>query len=100
MNLLPLLALFLFSLSFLHADERVKRIQSHVQYLSSDSLEGRAPGTKGNVLAAEYIKKQFKNIGLQPYNQADYFQEFSIVTDILLNTKGNALSISLGKKEH
>ncbi len=100
MNLLPLLALFLLSLSFLHADERVKRIQSHVQYLSSDSLEGRAPGTKGNVLAAEYIKKQFKNIGLQSYNQADYFQEFSIVTDILLNTKGNALSISLGKKEH
>ncbi len=100
MNLLPLLAFFLLSLSFLHADERVKRIQSHVQYLSSDSLEGRAPGTKGNVLAAEYIKKQFKNIGLQSYNQADYFQEFSIVTDILLNTKGNALSISLGKKEH
>lgn len=100
MNLLPLLAFFLFSLSFLHADERVKRIQSHVQYLSSDSLEGRAPGTKGNVLAAEYIKKQFKNIGLQPYNQADYFQEFSIITDILLNNKGNALSISHGKKEH
>jgi hypothetical protein len=100
MNILLLLTLFLFSVFTLHADERVKRIQSHVQYLSSESLEGRAPGTKGNILAAEYIKKQFKNIGLKPYNQADYFQEFSIVTDVLLNPKGNGLSIIHGKKEH
>jgi aminopeptidase YwaD len=100
MNILLLLTLFIFSVFTLHADERVKRIQSHVQYLSSESLEGRAPGTKGNILAAEYIKKQFKNIGLKPYNQADYFQEFSIVTDVLLNPKGNGLSIIHGKKEH
>jgi len=100
MKILSVVALFFVLTSLLHADERVKRIQNHVQYLSSDSLEGRAPGTNGNRLAAEYIKKQFKDLGVKPYHQTDYFQEFSIVTDILLNEKGNALSIGHGKKEH
>ena len=100
MNILVILIVCIISTSLLHADERVKRIQSHVQYLSSDSLEGRAPGTKGNILAADYIKKQFMAIGVKPFNQADYFQEFSIVTDILLNEKGNSLSIAHGNKEH
>jgi len=86
--------------SFLYADERTNRLQAHVKYLASETLEGRAPGTKGNVLAAEYIRDQFKKIGLKPYGNPDYFQQFSIVTDITLNPKGNALSVISQKQEH
>ncbi|MBM4150130.1 MAG: M28 family peptidase [Ignavibacteria bacterium] len=86
--------------SFLHADERTDRLQAHVKYLASETLEGRAPGTKGNLLAAEYIRDQFKKIGLKPYGNHDFFQQFSIVTDITLNPKGNALSVISQKKEH
>ncbi|MFM8840565.1 MAG: M28 family peptidase [bacterium] len=92
-----LFALFCtFSIAF--ADDRVDRISTHVKYLSSEALEGRAPGTKGNLLAAEYIRDQFKKIGLMPYGK-EYFQTFSIVTDIMMNPKGNGLSIIDGKTE-
>lgn len=98
-TLCSLLALFC-SFSFVHADERSDRLQQHVKYLASEELEGRAPGTKGNVLAAEYIKDQFKKIGLIPYGSSSYFQEFPIITDIQMNGKGNELSIVTGNKEH
>ncbi len=37
-----------------------------VVYLSSDLLEGRATGTKGEQLGAEYIQYRFKELGLLP----------------------------------
>ncbi len=51
-------------------------IQVDVIYLSSDYLEGRATGTAGEVMAAEYIAARFEEIGLQPYNSADWFHSF------------------------
>lgn len=41
-----------------------KRLLDAVTYLASDELEGRAPGTKGLDLAAEFIRQQFEQIGL------------------------------------
>lgn len=38
--------------------------KKHVYKLSSDELEGRMSGKKGNVLAAEYIKAEFEKYGL------------------------------------
>ncbi|MFS0490057.1 M20/M25/M40 family metallo-hydrolase [Leadbetterella byssophila] len=43
------------------------RLVKHVEFLASDKLEGRAPGTKGDKRASEYIVSQFKKIGLKPY---------------------------------
>ena len=49
------------------ADTRVES-QSHllndIKYLASDELEGRGIGTKGLNKAADYIKEQFKEAGL------------------------------------
>lgn len=47
-----------------------------VKELSSDKYKGRKPGTTGNKMAAEYITKRFKEIGLQPYNN-DFKNPFS-----------------------
>ena len=40
----------------------------HIRNLSDDSLEGRAPGTPGEVKAVAYIESQFKALGLAPGN--------------------------------
>lgn len=49
----------------------------HDKYLSSDKLEGRFPGTKGNNEAAAYIKKHFKKYGLKAFYD-DYYQTFRL----------------------
>lgn len=38
----------------------------HVQTLANPFFEGRAPGTRGGELAAEYVEFYFKQYGLQP----------------------------------
>src|SRR5579872_5040704 len=52
------------------------RIKAHVAYLSSDRLEGRGPGTRGEFLATEYIEAEFKKAGLKPIGErGTYFQK-------------------------
>ncbi len=40
----------------------------HVRVLSSDTFEGRAPGTEGEALTVEYLSAQFAALGLKPGN--------------------------------
>ena len=42
------------------------RIAEHVRFLANDLLEGRAPGTRGGDIAANYIAAQFALYGLKP----------------------------------
>jgi hypothetical protein len=42
------------------------RIKADVAYLASDRLEGRGPGTRGEILATEYLADEFKKAGLKP----------------------------------
>src|SRR5581483_4608834 len=53
-------------------------LQSHIQYLASDKLEGRRAGTHGEELAMQYIIAQFQKDGLQPKGTNGYVQEFDI----------------------
>jgi Zn-dependent M28 family amino/carboxypeptidase len=45
---------------------RPEAIERHVQVLAHDSLEGRAPGTRGFEGAARYAEEQLRALGLQP----------------------------------
>lgn len=56
----------------------VANLQSHVQYLASDNLQGRRTGTQGEALAADYIAAAFEKAGLQPKGTAGYFQAFPV----------------------
>src|SRR4029077_4690513 len=57
-----------------------ERIKADVAYLASDRLEGRGPGTRGEVLATEYIADEFKKAGLKPLgNNGTYFQRVPLV---------------------
>ena len=52
----------------------------HVQALSSDEMEGRAPSTPGGQRAAQYIADQLKAMGVEPAaDNGSYFQEVPIV---------------------
>jgi Zn-dependent M28 family amino/carboxypeptidase len=45
---------------------QAQRIRADVRFLSSDLLEGRAPATRGDALAREYVASRFEAIGLEP----------------------------------
>ncbi len=52
----------------LAAEENISAttISADVAFLADDLLEGRGPGTRGDLLAQRYIATQFKLLGLQP----------------------------------
>ena len=46
--------------------EIITNMKEEVSFLASDQLEGRQTGTKGEKIAAEYIKEKFKAYNLMP----------------------------------
>jgi hypothetical protein len=51
------------------------KIKKHITYLASDELKGRATGSDEEKKAADYIIKEFKEIGLTPFNNS-YLRPF------------------------
>jgi len=56
----------------------VEDLERHLNILASDSLEGRETGKKGQKMAADYIAKHFKSIGIPPYKKETYYQKFKV----------------------
>lgn len=52
----------------------IQNLKTHIQFLASDSLEGRRTGTKGEMLAAHYITNKFSEYGLMPKGDYRYFE--------------------------
>jgi Zn-dependent M28 family amino/carboxypeptidase len=86
-SLIPALSLLLFSAPLAAQDSlknppsriTTEEIDAHVRFLSSDLLEGRAPGTRGGRLATEYIAAQLEAFGLKPgAADSSYFQKVPI----------------------
>ncbi len=71
-----LLSLFIYSFSAL-AQGGIDQLKADVSYLADDKLEGRAVGTKGEQLAAEFIAKRYKELGLSPKGTDGFYQTFS-----------------------
>ena len=70
----------------------VKDIKTNIEYLASDSLEGRKTGEPGNLLAAEFIRTKFENAGLEMmYDNG--FQKFKLVTSAEIGD-GNSLTVN------
>jgi Zn-dependent M28 family amino/carboxypeptidase len=55
-----------------------EEIRAHLFFLSGDGLEGRAPGTRGADLAADYIQSRFLALGLQPVH-GSFVQDVPVV---------------------
>lgn len=87
----------------------VDRLRAHINYLASDTLEGRRTGSAGANLAAEYIAKEFARYGLQRSIGWDsqgmsileanspnrYLQKFPYVAGVELG-RNNALTMRFG----
>ncbi len=56
-------------------------LKSHIKYLASEELAGRYPGTEGDQLSADYIARQFKDLGLKPLTK-NYLQPFEVATSV------------------
>ena len=53
-----------------------RRIRADVEFLASDSLEGRDTGSRGYSIAADYVASQFRAIGLEPAGEkGSWFQQ-------------------------
>ncbi len=53
-----------------------EKIMADITYLASDELEGREPGTMGEIKASNYIAERFEEIGLSPKGTDGFFQVF------------------------
>lgn len=62
-------------------DISAERIRADVKYLSSDRLEGRGVGTRGEELATDYLAAEFAKAGLKPAGErGTFFQNVPLVT--------------------
>lgn len=52
-------------------------IEEDVAFLAADSLEGRQTGAAGEKMAASYIAKRFKNLGVAAKGTDGYLQDFT-----------------------
>jgi Tol biopolymer transport system component len=52
------------------------KLKSHISYLASDELGGRLAGSPNEKMAADYLSKQLKTLGLKPYNGKNFIQKF------------------------
>ncbi len=59
--------------------ETIKRVGHDIEYLASDELEGRGPQTRGLEIAADYIRDEFKKVGLKSGTEdGSFMQPFEI----------------------
>lgn len=94
-------ALLFFVSSFTFAQTDMSRIKKDVVYFSSDKLQGRFPGTKYELKAANYIAKEFKKYKLEPKGDANsYLQSFPFkistnphATEDQMESKGTAHNV-------
>lgn len=68
-------------------------LEAHVSYLASAELEGRATGSRGERLAAQYIARHFEHLGLAPAGSDGFFHDFPFTAGLELGSS-NGLSVS------
>jgi Zn-dependent M28 family amino/carboxypeptidase len=84
--------------------ERIKHLskaemQSIIEFLGDDLLEGRAPGTRGGDLAERYIRSLFKLMNLEPGINNNYLQPFKLKGFTLNELAVTAAGINLNYPE-
>lgn len=70
-------------------------IDAHLRFLSSDLLEGRAPGTRGGALAEQYIASVLEANGVRPGVRGGWFQPVPI--DVVTTDQSRIHAVASGK---
>ncbi len=93
---LPLLVALLFIPASMAGEISTDRIKAAVAHLASDRLEGREPGTNGEVLTTEYLADEFEKAGLKPIGERDsYFQPVPLVR-VITSPKSTLQAVKAG----
>lgn len=74
-------------------------IQTHIQYLASDKLEGRRAGTPGEALAMQYISNMFTKYKLTEKGDSGFIQPFEINEGKEFNAPDNNVTVNGEKLE-
>ncbi len=95
------LFLVVISLMILGCDQSVNEINEsnihkHIKVLASDEFEGRGPGSEGGEKTKQYLKDEFKKMGL-PSIKGNYFLEVPL-SKMTVNLDSSFLSISKNNK--
>ena len=83
MKILFLLSVLLMPLTILSQDcididkQRVSRLQEDIFKLAGDEMEGREPGTNGEIKARDYLINRMREIGLNPKGTDGFIQAFT-----------------------
>ncbi|MFD2365345.1 M28 family peptidase [Pseudoduganella sp. GCM10020061] len=80
-------------------------LRAHLEFLSSDLLEGRGTGQRGGDLTVAYLEAQSKAIGLKPANGSSYRQPVKIAgikarpqdSTLSLQAAGAAMPLTYGQ---
>ena len=79
---------------------RPEAIRAHMQFLSDDLMEGRETGTRGYMLAANYIRSQFEAIGLKPGGaNGSYFQQVQLRRSRLVRDQSSVTVLNANGKK-
>ena len=62
----------IFTFSCTSPSEYSNQIKSDLTFLSSDDLEGRATGSEGERIAANYISERFMDLNIDPKGVNNY----------------------------
>ncbi len=76
------------------------RVLTHIRYLASPEMRGRATGSPELEKAADYIAREFKTIGLAPVDGKSYFQAFPVTTNAKLGRDNRFEYTDNGKTVH
>lgn len=82
-----------------------QRVRADIEFLAADSLEGRDTGSRGYLIAADYVAAQFRAIGLVPAgDNGTWFQQvpfrrasFAQPPVAALTIGGRRLALTAGK---
>ena len=109
MKKLRLLALLLLTVFAVNAQSKkakakadkitMANLQTHIQYLAGDKLEGRRAGTEGEQLAMQYIANTFAKYKLMPKGDDGFIQAFAISEGKGFNSPDNYFKVNDVKLE-
>lgn len=72
-----------------------REIRAHLEFLSSDLLEGRAPATRGGALTESYLAAHMRYLGLEPAVNGSYLQRVPI--DVVAAQRNGMRAAATGK---
>jgi len=84
MNILSLFSVICFLLIIntnIVSSQNINTAIEAINYLANEEMEGRFPGTKGDIKTIEYLISEFESYGVKPF-EFGYKQKFNIVSDI------------------